>query len=290
MLSLGLGCAWLGRRGQEQWSADIGVLESAYRQGCRYFDTAPAYGDSELLTGEFLSTIPRGEVFIATKIEKCDAPDLPFVQRIAESVDRSLARLRTGWIDLVQLHDTSIRDLIAKAGQNALEDVVSELREQGKIRYFGLATRDHGELLAALDLNFVDTVLSYNDCTPIDFTAAHVIAAAAARLRLFINGSPLCSGLLNGGNPLDRQVDPALVERQQRASLFHEFCIREGVETPSAALAFPLRIQGIGITLTGPRNLGELNTNISAAQPYLPGDFWERWNQVLATYKQQCRQ
>ena len=75
------------------------VVRSLVDAGGRLIDTASSYGDAELVVGEVIAAAGlRDKVFIATKLEEPDETE----------VDRSLARLKSAKVDLLQLHN--VRD------------------------------------------------------------------------------------------------------------------------------------------------------------------------------------
>jgi aryl-alcohol dehydrogenase-like predicted oxidoreductase len=132
--TVGLGCNNFGRRlGLDDTRA---VVDAALDAGVTFFDTADVYGDSELLLGEVLEG-RRDEVVLATKFGAAvlDAPQWEargsrrYVRR---AVERSLRRLRTDYIDLLQLHapdpQTPIGETLA---------ALTELVREGKVRYLG---------------------------------------------------------------------------------------------------------------------------------------------------------
>jgi aryl-alcohol dehydrogenase-like predicted oxidoreductase len=115
-VELGLGLVSLGRewgvhKGQPPSRDDAMVLlAAAVRLGVRFFDTAPAYGASEVLLGEYLAQAGPGarDLTIATKMgEHWSGGDLLTIvdhgyDALRRSLDQSLKRL--GRIDLLQIH------------------------------------------------------------------------------------------------------------------------------------------------------------------------------------------
>lgn len=145
------------------------IVLTAYDAGCRHFDTAPAYGDGlcEAEAGRIL-TGRRHSVRLATKFG-IPASDLGgrsiplyFLGKISRkifsssygreyglrdfspkaaihSVDQSLKRLRTDYIDYLFFHEPRHADDL-QAALEALE-VLERLKREGKIRRFGLSAR-----------------------------------------------------------------------------------------------------------------------------------------------------
>ena len=106
--------------------------------GVNLFDTAEAYGDSEEWLGDALQGTDRGSYLIATKWGppgKSQSGETGSSTGLTESFERSLRRLRTDYIDIMQFHGVTI------ATYDAVVDryypVLKKLQEQGKIRYIG---------------------------------------------------------------------------------------------------------------------------------------------------------
>jgi aryl-alcohol dehydrogenase-like predicted oxidoreductase len=133
---VGLGCNNFG--GRIDLAATRRVVDRAIDAGITLFDTADVYGNrggSETLLGEVLGP-RRNDIVLATKfgMPMNDAQTLQGGSRryIMRAVEASLARLKTDWIDLYQVHRpdplTPIEETL-----RALDDLV----RQGKVRYIG---------------------------------------------------------------------------------------------------------------------------------------------------------
>ena len=135
------GVQWTGGDDQEA----IRALNLAIDQGLNFIDTALAYGKghSERLVGEVVRS-RREKIYVATKIPQMNlewpARDVQLQEvfpadYVIKCTDKSLRNLGVETIDLQQLHVWT--DLWAENPEwiEALE----RLREQGKIRYFGLS-------------------------------------------------------------------------------------------------------------------------------------------------------
>jgi aryl-alcohol dehydrogenase-like predicted oxidoreductase len=133
------GAAALGR--VDQATADR-MLDLLLEHGVNHIDTAPRYGDSELRIGPWMDR-HRGDFFLATK-----TGERSFEGARAE-IRRSLERLRTDHIDLLQLHALIHPDEWeqALAPGGALEAAI-EAREAGLVRFIGVT--GHGWSVAAM--------------------------------------------------------------------------------------------------------------------------------------------
>ena len=98
------GAAALGEVTQEV--ADASVQE-ALDAGINHFDVAASYGDAELRLGPWMPRI-RGDIFLATKTGDRDA------EGAWASINRSLERLQTDHVDLIQLHAVGDLDELDK--------------------------------------------------------------------------------------------------------------------------------------------------------------------------------
>lgn len=148
---LGLGTVKLGRNQGVKYPRGFAIPEdAAVREllaqtaelGINLIDTAPAYGSSEERLGHLMPG-PRERWVLCTKIGEEFAAGVsrhdfsPVAVRA--SVERSLRRLRTDWLDLVLIHsDGSDLDIIERSG--AFE-TLAELKRVGKLRAFGMSTK-----------------------------------------------------------------------------------------------------------------------------------------------------
>lgn len=112
----------------------IRVLRRAHELGITLYDTANAYRDSEEKIGLAFQGL-RDRVVIATKSIRRDAAGL------TEQLDNSLAKLRTDYIDLYQLHQIAHEEewQAATAPGGAMEAVV-KAKKAGKVRHIGVTS------------------------------------------------------------------------------------------------------------------------------------------------------
>jgi diketogulonate reductase-like aldo/keto reductase len=125
-------------------------LKRMHELGSVVIDTAAAYGDSEAIIGEALESLgTREKFFLATKLVGSSTSQ----PEGAESFARSLERLKTRRVDLLQIHNL-----------NGLEELLPRLQEwkkEGRIRYLGVTTSresQHAELAAAMRTYRLDFV------------------------------------------------------------------------------------------------------------------------------------
>ena len=139
---------WGGRAVTEQQAETI--LHAVLDSGINFIDTANDYGRSEEFIGKYLST-RRGEFYVATKcgctvIHKDEnTDDTPHVwtrENLFRGLHESLERMKTDYIDVMQLHNPSVE----QTEQGDLVAVLQEMKQQGKVRWIGCsATHPHIE-------------------------------------------------------------------------------------------------------------------------------------------------
>lgn len=128
-------------RDVDQATADR-VLDLLLEFGVNHIDTAPRYGESELRIGPWMAR-HRDDFFLATKTGDRD------YQGARDSIHRSLERLRTDRIDLIQLHALIHPDEWERAlGAGGALEAAIEAREQGLVRFIGVT--GHGWNVAAM--------------------------------------------------------------------------------------------------------------------------------------------
>jgi aryl-alcohol dehydrogenase-like predicted oxidoreductase len=139
------GAAAIGEVTQAEADA---TLEVILKYGINHIDTAASYGEAELRIGPWMKQY-RKQFFLATKTEERTR------QGARESIERSLERLQTDQIDLIQIHNLSKQDEwdIALGPGGALEAMV-EARQQGLVRFIGVT--GHGTQIAELHLKAIE--------------------------------------------------------------------------------------------------------------------------------------
>jgi aryl-alcohol dehydrogenase-like predicted oxidoreductase len=150
---LGVGLSEIGSGVSEETASD--VLNTALDAGINFLDTAECYDDSEGLVGKAVSH-RRGEFFLATKTghtwDGYNGEDWT-VKTVRDSIDRSLKRLKTHYVDLVQLHSCSVD--ILKKGE--VIEVLQQAKQAGKTRYIGYSG-DNAPALWAVESGLFDTL------------------------------------------------------------------------------------------------------------------------------------
>ncbi len=177
------------------------ALRLAFDLGVTFFDTADLYGDghSEEVLGGALRGV-RAKVIIATKVGTL--PHTGFFmpqdfspEHIVAGVEGSLRRLKTDYVDLLQLHSPPLEAL---EGDGRIVETLETLVRAGKIRAYGISARSPADAMTAFErYGFPVVQVNFN---LIDQRALECGLFALARERGtgIIGRTPLCFGYLSG--------------------------------------------------------------------------------------------
>ena len=150
------GAAAIGGMRQEKADRTIDMVRKA---GINHFDTAAAYGDSELRLGDFLQD-HRQDIFLASKTGDRDGDGA------RRSIEQSLERMRIDHLDLIQFHNlaqaSDWNTVMAPGG--ALE-AAKKAQKEGLVKFIGVT--GHGTRIAEMHLkslaeyDFASVLLPY---------------------------------------------------------------------------------------------------------------------------------
>lgn len=305
--AFGLGTAHLGELYSKVDEEEArSTLETAWRLGVRYYDTAPWYGRglSEHRVGAFLRTKLRSEFSLTTKVGRTlHRPKDPLAfdrspwvgglnfdvkydysyDGVLRSYEQALQRLGVDTVDALLVHDLDeaqhgvrykdhLRSLV-DSGMRAL----AELKASGDIKAVGMGINTGqalDEIAPSVELDFVLVAMPY---TLLDQRSLHTgMAACAARGLGVIIGAPFASGILAtgpGGNArYDYGVAPAEVQAKVRA--LQEVCREHGVSLAAAALQFSLAHPAVVSIIPGAARSAEITQNVSALSAPIPEALW----------------
>lgn len=185
------------------------LLDSAKKLGINFLDTAPAYGKSEERLGQWLKkTGSRSDWIIASKFGENfmdGVSSFAFSREAALcSIDESLRRLQTDYLDIVLVHSNG--EDVEIINKYKVFDTLAELKKSGKIRAFGMSTKTvEGGLLAVENSDVV--MVTYN---PLEHGEQPVIAHANKFRKGVLIKKALASGhidkLSQNGNPIEKSI------------------------------------------------------------------------------------
>ena len=133
---------WSGRPVTDDQARTI--LNEVLDSGINFIDTANDYGRSEEFIGKFIAH-RRGEYYLATKCgcnvthrdeTTDDTPHVWTRENLMRGLHESLKRMKTDYIDIMQLHNPPVED----CEKGALVDALEEMRRDGKVRWVSIST------------------------------------------------------------------------------------------------------------------------------------------------------
>lgn len=215
--SLGLGTVKIGRNQGVKYPRPFtlptdsqvqDLLAHAQCAGINLLDTAPAYGSSESRLGELLEN--RQDWIICSKTgEEFDQGRSYFdfsASHTRFSVERSLQRLRTDYLDIVLVHSDG-NDLTIIEQTDCFE-TLARMKAEGKIRAFGLSGKTSAGGLRALEIADV-VMVTYN---PLERSEHPVIEQAYASNKGVLIKKALGSGHVCGQSDMPDPIQFSLNE------------------------------------------------------------------------------
>lgn len=262
---IGFGGATLGEEyGPLDAATGRRAVDAAIDHGINYFDVSPYYGRT--LAEERLGEALRGKrqkVILETKVGRYgraypEGFDFS-ASRVMRSVEESLRRLRTDVIDVFLAHDIEFESRSRILGETL--PALRKLKEQGKIRAFGITAYPLELLGQVAEEGEVEVVLSYCHYDLMNTRLARVLAPLARDLGIgLVNASPLHMGVLTQAGPPAWHPAPPDVQVAARECV--EFCSSRGLDIADLALGFALSSDLVASTLVGMRTEAEVLANV----------------------------
>jgi aryl-alcohol dehydrogenase-like predicted oxidoreductase len=251
---LGFGGSEIGYEGASR-STVKKLLNAALDAGLNVIDTAECYVSSEELIGAAVGQ-RRSDYYLFTKCgheRGWGYPDWR-PESLQKTIERSLKRLKTDCVDLVQLHSCSEAEL----RQGDVIDALKRARERGHTRFIGYSG-DSNAALHAVQCGAFDTLqtsLNIADQEAIDL----FLPLASARGMGVIAKRPLANlAWHNGDRPPDDFYGRAYWERLQK--LKYSFLEGDLEATVATALRFTLSVPGVHTAIVGTAKPGRFEEN-----------------------------
>jgi len=284
------------------------ILDLAWDNGVRYYDTAPLYGLglAETRLNPFLRGKDRDSYVLSTKVgrllEACSEADrtghgkwfdVPSRREVYDysydgvmrSVEFSLERLGVARIDILFAHDL---DTANHGSWEALQPKLDELmdggykalvslRDQGVIRAFGAGTNEWEpcQLMAErgdFDLFLLAGRYTLLEQTPLD----SFLPLCEARGIGIVIGGAYNSGILATGPKPGAYYNYELAPQDilDRVGRIQAVCQRHDVRLVDAAYQFPLLHPAVVSVVPGGQGVGEMESNLAAAVAPIPAELW----------------
>lgn len=274
---------WLtfGRSVEDETAHDI--LDAALEAGINFIDVADIYakGESERVVGEFLKGRRRSELVISSKVfwpMSDDVNDRGLSRKhIMESVEASLKRLNTDYLDIYYCHrwdpNTPVEETV-----RAMDDLV----RQGKVLYWGTSMWSDQQIelahTVAAKFNAYAPMVEQPRYNLIHREIEDGVLPTCQRLGVGVTvWSPLAQGLLTGkyndGVPQDSRAatsdwlkDDLTPQNLERVKAMAQLAEEANLSVAQLALAWCIRQPGITSAITGATKTSQLKETVQAAQ------------------------
>jgi voltage-dependent potassium channel beta subunit len=267
------------------------IITTAYEGGVNFFDIADVYsnGEAERLMGEVLAQFPRYTLVISSKLYwpmSDDVNDRGLSRKhIMESIDKSLARIGTDYLDIYFCHRYDEETPLLET-MRAMDDLI----HQGKILYWGTSVWSAEQLQQAHDLAEKHGLYppqveqpEYNMVTRSEFERAIMPKAQALGMGL-TTFSPLSDGVLTGkyddGIPQDsrlgqldwRRKDSNVDSLRGKVIRLKPIADGLGISRAELALTWILRQEAVSSVITGATKVSQVESNLRAAEVKLSAE------------------
>jgi aryl-alcohol dehydrogenase-like predicted oxidoreductase len=298
-----LGAMMFGAWGEQDHDESIRIIHRALDAGINFIDTADVYsrGESEEIVGKALSGGRRENVVLATKFHGTMGEDRNEAGNsrrwIMREVEASLARLKTDWIDLYQVHRwdpwTDHEETLG-----ALTDLVS----QGKVRYVGSSTYPAAQIMRA-QWAARERGLQRFICEQPPYSMlvrgieADVLPTCKQLGMATIVWSPLAGGWLSGrwrkgAGDLSSRRSVMIPERYdlslpvnqaklEAADALAQLAEQSGMSLIHMALAFTISHAAVTAAIIGPRTIEQLESQLGAAEVELDAALLDRIDEIV---------
>jgi len=260
----------------------------AIDNGVNYFDVAPLYGFtlSEQRLGEALKDfLPgrRDQFVISTKCgrDKFDTFDYS-AKRVTESIDESLARLGTDYVDVYQIHDVEFAD--REQIINETLPAARKVQQSGKARFIGITGLPVRYLRLIAEQIEIDTIMSWGHYTLVeDELEEELIPLAQDRGIGVFNAAPLMQLLLTerelpewhrGPEPL-LAIQPKLIE----------LCRGHGVDVAQVAMKYAFDYPHVASTVVSMSTPNRVANNLASLDFEIPEGLLDKIAELVAPVK-----
>ena len=282
---IGFGCASIWGNNLISDDDAISLFEKAYSLGVTYFDTGHSYGVAEERIGKALQrgVVPRDQIVISTKFGTriVDGRLVHDVSPawIRQSVETSLQRMHTGYIDLLSIHGARHSDFMPE-----VFDALHELKREGVVRAVGASTSNDAGLIEEISRNdwFDYVFVRYNI---LNQSLEPLLSSLHQKGVGVIAGAPLAEGLYS--NRIFRiRSKKDLWYLARAAAHFRRQLIQgqkfrfinhvDGMTGAQVALRYVLDNPAVASAVVGTTSAEHLQSNLQALQMTLPPDVLSR--------------
>ncbi len=240
----------------------IRTVHTAVEQGINYIDVSPYYGltKAETVLGKAIKGLSRDQFLLSTKAGRIGAEEFNYTAaHITASLEASLKRLETDYVDILLLHDMEFVPF-----EQVIEEAIPalyRLKEQGKARFVGvsgLPLHVFEQTLAKADL---DVILSYCHYSLNDTSLLHILPLLKEKGVGLVSASPISMGLLSTRPVADWHPAPEELKRVCKLAAAH--CAAKGEDLAKLAVQFSVANEQIPTTLVSTGSVVNITNNIA---------------------------
>jgi L-galactose dehydrogenase len=262
----------------------LAAVHLALDHGINFFDVSPFYGLTlaETRLGKALEG-NRKDIILASKCGRYDLRDFDFSKkRILQSIDESLLRLKTDYLDLFQLHDIEFVDqsIILEEAVPAIQEVV----KSGKARFWGitgLPVRYMAKIARETD---PDTVLSWAHYNLLEDEINDELVPLSGNMGFgLMNAAPLMQRILSDSPlpPWHRSPD----EVKAIQPLLSGLCQSYGLRLSDVAMKYAMDHPQIATTIVGMSEVYMVRQNLGAIDLEIPNELLEKISTLVEPVK-----
>ncbi|WP_305987093.1 aldo/keto reductase [Roseibium sp. MMSF_3544] len=281
------------------------MIQEAWNQGVRYYDTAPMYGHglSELRTGHSLRWKNRDDFVLSSKVGRILKParkeDIEYApwtnagrftmhfdysyDGTMRSFEDSLQRLNLERIDICFIHDIDVftrGDEQPEVFEHAMDGAwkaLSKLKEEGLVKAIGVGVNEWEVCHAALERRDFDCFLLAGRYTLLEQDALNkFLPLCEERGAAVVVGGGFNSGILATGAKEGAKYNyaPAPEDIMERVRKIEAVCADFDVPLPAAALQFVVAHPAVPTFMAGTRTVEQLKQNLDWFSHPIPSEFW----------------
>ena len=241
------------------------ILESAQLVGVNYIDTAPLYGDSEVLLGKALKGF-RSDMMISTKVG-FDPQDFDYrSESVLASIERSLKRLGVDKLSVAQIHEVNLAGWERIMEPGGTLEGLRIAQEKGLCSYIGITGRALPLLSQLASTGEFDTVLVYHDYHPCRRLAAKSLLPAAMLNDMGVVVATILAGGLYVEGISNKSALRFLSESERaNAEQILDRLLLEDSTLPQSAFRYVLADGRVTTASSGAANVEQLMEVVSAA-------------------------
>lgn len=259
----------------------VRTVHAAVDAGMNYIDVSPYYGltKAEAVLGEALRSLQRSSFTLSTKAGRYGENTFDFSRkRIHDSVQESLDRLHTDYIDILFLHD--IEFVPAEIIIEEAFPTLLRLKEQGVIRHAGICGLPLPLFEKVLPQIDADAIISYCHYALNDTSLLSLLPLLEKKAIGLVNASPLSMGLLSTrGTPAWHPADDRVKQVCLQAA---RFCAEQGSDIAKLAVQFATANEQIPTTLVSSASEHNIRNNAAWIEEPLDQELLSEVLRILA--------